>query len=339
MVQEFDSIDVRPYQIMCIICRLGSDDPAAYCFGERLDEISAAARADLIKPLTLRCNVDSVYAYQNPGRECDTPEGGLFNDKRDLDILQRLGMVPGATRPALEVFHHVFQDIPDCRGICGPGRTPSETWQGCRLADSGNYERGIAQGVGAVIPPRCEDEKARDKRDSCAAMGEAQVLQIRPHHLMCMTCFHGGRESPEPKEEDNVFEAIDIIQHNPDIPVELISGPCMICLPCGKYRPESGLCVSGNGMGLRDQKKDLDVLKILGLKYGDVLPARTLLQRLYDSIHSTLQVCGYEDGICRAPQWRVCGGGPEGNAGYTRARAAGLGVPGVSCDTTPEQQE
>jgi hypothetical protein len=34
-------------------------------------------------------------------------------------------------------------------------------------------------------------------------------------------------------------------------------------------------------MALRDQKKDLDVLQKLGLKYGDTLPARRLLKRLY----------------------------------------------------------
>lgn len=85
-------------------------------------------------------------------------------------------------------------------------------------------------------------------------------------------------------------------------------------------------------MGLRDEKKDLDTLRRLGLSYGDVLPARELLRRLYAAIASTTEICGNGDGVETAPEWRVCGG-PEGNAGYAAGRAAGLGVPG----TTPPE--
>jgi hypothetical protein len=84
-------------------------------------------------------------------------------------------------------------------------------------------------------------------------------------------------------------------------------------------------------MGLRDQKKDLDVLQILGIRYGDVLPARQLIQRLYDKVRSTLQVCGFNDGVARSPEWRVCGG-PTGDDRYVKGRAAGMGVPGVRGD-------
>ena len=52
-------------------------------------------------------------------------------------------------------------------------------------------------------------------------------------------------------------------------------------------------------MALRDQKKDLDVLQKLGLKYGDTLPARQLFQLLYERIPSTRDICGYGDGQTR----------------------------------------
>jgi hypothetical protein len=107
MVQEFHSLDVRPYQLLCVVCRLGAKPDEPYYFFERLDEILGYERRDPARPMTLRCTADSVYAYQNPGRRCDTPEGELFNQKRDLDILQRLGMVPGATRPAIEIFGRI----------------------------------------------------------------------------------------------------------------------------------------------------------------------------------------------------------------------------------------
>ena len=336
MIAKFNALEVRPYHLMCTVCRLGLDGSDPYFFEERLDEILGVVREDPNCPITLRCNVDTVYSYQNPGGEYDTPEGDLFNHKRDLDMVQKMGLVPGDTRPALEMFHRLFRDIPTCQGICGYDEVTAHIWRGCRLAHSGNYERGHALGVEAVIPPREEEEKARAKRASCEAMYKADTLLIRPHHLMCMTCFHDGREALEPILEDNLFEAIDIIQKNPDVPIKFVAGPCMICPPCSKYQAETNWCIGDLGIGLRDQKKDLDVLQLLGLQYGDVLPARELLQRLYEKVHSTRQVCGYNDGIVRAPEWHICRG-PGGSPAYAKGRAAGLGVKRVAVTPTGEQ--
>ena len=77
-------------------------------------------------------------------------------------------------------------------------------------------------------------------------------------------------------------------------------------------------------MALRDELKDLDVLQRLGLHYGDIRPAREVYTRLFEQIASTREICGYGDGVVRSPEWRVCGG-PNGNPGYEKARAAGLG--------------
>jgi len=319
------ALDVRPYQLLCCVCRMGRRDGDQYRFEARLDEILAAVRADPNLPVTLRCNVDTVFRYQNPGREFDTPEGELFNDKRDLDVVHTLGLVPGDTRPALEMFNRIFKDIPACAGICGYADVTSGEWAGCPLCDSGNYERGHDLGVAALIPPRPQEEKATAKEQSASAMYSADVLHIRPHHLMCMTCFHGGREHLEPIQEDNLFEAIDILQNNPDMPVKLIAGPCMICPPCSKYDARNNLCIGAIGIGLRDQKKDLDVLQLLGMKYGDTMPARQLLRRLYERVHSTRQICGYGDGIVRGQEWTICGG-PDGSPNYKKGRAAGMGV-------------
>jgi hypothetical protein len=282
-------------------------------------------RRDPNIPLTLRCHADSAYGYQNPGRDDDTPEGALFNEKRDLDVLQRLGLVPGATRPALELLERLFRNISAVQGICGYPTATAAHWRGCPEADSGHYERGLAGGLAGVIPARDEGEKARYKKESAAAMYRAGMLQIRPHHLMCMACFHGGREELEPIAEDNLFEAIDIIQKNPDVPVTLVRGCCMICPPCGRYDPQRGQCAGGAGMNLRDQKKDLDVLQRLGLAYGDTLPARRLYRLLFERIPSTRQICAYGDGIARSAEWSICRD-PEGSPAYGKARECGMGL-------------
>lgn len=323
-MQEFYSLDVRPYQLMCVVCRLGSKAAEAYHHTDRLDEILAASRKDPGAPLTLRCNADSVYAFQNCGTAYDTPEGALFNKRRDLTILQKLSLVPGDTRPAYELFTRVLAKIEGCTGVCGFEGATSAAWQGCPLATSGNYERGRVQGIDAVIPPRPAAEKAEAKEASAAAMYDAPGLEIRPHHLMCITCFHKGRRELAPIAEDNLFEAIDIVQKSPDIPVTLVPGCCMICPPCSRFSADSERCIGGNAMALRDEKKDLDTLQLLGLAYGDTLPARELFGLLYARVAETTQVCGYGDGKTYSYEWTVCGG-PDGAEGYRQARASGLG--------------
>jgi hypothetical protein len=320
----FATLSVRPYQLMCIICHLGAgctDDLG----NARLTAILKAVREDPKLPLTLRCNVDTVYRYQNPGHAEDTPEGELFNAKRDLDILHMLGLVPGDTRPAIDMFERVFAKIPGTRAICGYETATSDTWQGCAQACSGNYEKGHALGVKAVILPRDPEEKAAAKQSSAALFYEVKPLRIRPHHLLCMSCFHKGKEKLAPIPADNLFEAIDAIQKNPDIPVTLIAGVCMICTPCNRYDPSSKLCLGGRSMALRDQKKDLDVLQKLGLKYGDTLPARKLYQLVFERIASIRDICAYGDGEVRAPEWSICNGAQTGDS-YNKARAANLGI-------------
>ena len=320
--ERFTATPVRPYQLMCIVCRLGRGDDKD--LGDpRLSAILKTVRQDPKLALTLRCNCDTVYRYQNPGHADDTVEGELFNAKRDLDILQKLGLVPGDARPAIDLFARVLEKIPQSRGICGYGAGASDTWRGCAQADSGNYEKGRALGIGALIAPRDAKEMAQYKKDSAAAVYQAATLRIRPHHLLCMSCFHGGKERLAPIAADNLFEAIDVIQKTPDIPVTLIAGVCMICPPCSHYDPANKLCLGGRSMALRDQKKDLDVLQKLGLKYGDTLPARKLYERLFERIASTRDICGYGDNDARAPEWSVCGSA-RNDAPYQKARAARL---------------
>jgi len=322
---DVEFLDVRPYQLMCIVCRIG-EGQSEKLGDARLTEILTAVREDPKIPIRLRLNAESVYRYQNPGTEGDTPEGELFNAKRDLDVIQKLGLVPGDARPAVDMFERLLADIPTAKGICGYETVTGETWRGCQRAGSGNYEQGHARGIKAIISPRDEEEKAGFKKSSVAAIYQAKTLQIRPHHLMCMSCFYGGRmEKLAPIKEDNLFEAIDAIHKNPDIPVTLIRGTCMICPPCSRYDSKTKMCLGGKSMALRDQKKDLDVLQKLGLKYSDTLPARKLYELLYERIPSTRDICGYGDGEERAHEWRICGD-PEGNETYRKAREAKLGI-------------
>ena len=321
---------VRPYQLMCLFCRLvRKGRKEAYFHEQRLDDIQAAIALNPAVPLSLRCNTDTAYSYQSPGRKFDTPGGSDYNDLRDLSVLRKLGAVPGDTRPAADYLEQVPSAIPSCSGICAYPAANAPGWHACPFAATGNYERGLAGGARSLVQRRPPAERKAAKKASRRLCYGASRLKIRPHHLLCMTCFHKGRPAGElaPIQEDNLFECIAAMQKNPDIPVELVAGPCMVCPPCPAYYPASNLCIGGRSMALRDQKKDLDTLRRLGMRYGAVLPAKELLTRLYASVRSTRQVCGCGDGIIRSPEWDGCG--RKGNKAYAQGRAAGLGVPGV----------
>ena len=70
-------------------------------------------------PIRLRANVSSIYAFQNPGHDEDTPGGELLNVKRDLDILQRLGLTPGATDARHRPVRPAAYSHPHGDGIAG----------------------------------------------------------------------------------------------------------------------------------------------------------------------------------------------------------------------------
>ena len=59
-------LEVRPYQLMCILCRLG-EGRGQDLGDERLSQILAAVQEDPESPIRLRLNTESVYGFQNPG--------------------------------------------------------------------------------------------------------------------------------------------------------------------------------------------------------------------------------------------------------------------------------
>ena len=328
----YDALEIRPYQLVHLIAAIGAGK-ASDLGDAGLSGILASVRADPLRPVTLRCNVDSLFRYQNPGRADDSPGGEDFNDRRDLHVLQRMGLCPGDTRPAVTILEQVLAsvDAGSVRDMECEDAAESSRWPRGR-AVSADYEKGRQMGLRAIMAWRTEEEMARVKEESAEVTLAAGHLYIRPHHLMCMSCFYGRalnrNEDIAPITPDNLYEAIIAIHRNPEIPVTFIAGPCVICPPCGHLHPPTNLCIGGTAMGLRDQKKDLDVLRRLDMQYGDTQPARELYRRLYAGIASTKEICGYRTGVTTAPQWRVCGG-PDGDPGYARARDEKLGITGL----------
>ena len=307
-------IKLRPYQLLCIMCSIGENEYSKLK-DEKFKQVLDAIRKDPNIPITLQCNVSSIYRYQNPGTDDNFQEGTLYNIKRDLDILQKLGLVPGATLPARELFIRLLKEIKTVKGICFYDSVTSHDWKGCSNAKKGYYEKVLKKGISEIIPARSEEEKSKAKKDSVNKIYSAKKLFIRPHHLMCVTCFF-GRGGTAPIKEDNLYEVLDTVCKNQDIPITLIEGCCMICPPCSGYEPSTNLCVAG--CGLRDEKKDLDVLQKLGLAYGATMKARELYSLLFEKIHTGIEICGWSNGDTTSPEWTICSG--VGEKAYEKGR-------------------
>ena len=317
------ALRIRPYRLLCTVCatgRLTQPDSATA-------ELLGAIRACPDRPLQLVCDAGGVYAWQDPGAAGDSGEGSDSNRKRDLDILQRLDLPPGAILPARTLLHRVLKAITTTDGLCGQRDAADSGWAGCARAASGDYELGRAKGVAAIIPARDRAEMEAEKQRSIEALRSAEQVTIRPHLLMCAVCQYGAGVRP-PLAEDNLPELLQVIlTERPDLPITMSRGAdWMMCAPCPNRVPQLNACVNVAGSGgLSNEKRDLDLLRVLGLGYGTTMPARALYLLLLERVPSTAPICA-RDNPPLSVWWDPCGehnhADPRGNEGYRKGRTA-----------------
>lgn len=327
------NITLRPYQVLCIFCDLGEK-------GVLPKEGPLASAAEAIRknpdiPLTLCANAGDVFVYQDPGTAQDTPEGSDYNRKRDLDVLQRLGLAPGTTLPARILLRYALAKIPTVAGLCSYETATCTAWKGCPKAASGAYEKGRAKGVNALIPPRSEEDMAREKAASVKKLYQAQEVTVRPHILVCAVSQYGGGTRP-PFKPDNLPELLDVILHkNPDLVIRFARGAdWMMCAPCPSRVPGLNACVCGpiGSGGLYNELKDLNVLQRLGLTFESKMKARELYRLLLDKIPTPAGVCALvnHDNPAQSLWWDPCGKTSTPCPSYAKGREALLKALGRS---------
>jgi len=318
---SYSSITIRPYQALCIVCTIGAngDFEPRYV---KIKELLETVRKNPDMPITLRCNVGDVFAYQDPGIGDDTPEGMEFNRKRDLEILLRLNFVPGETVTARILFNRLLDRIQTVSGICGYESTTSDALKGCPKAKSRKYEMGRQGGINAIITPRREEEMEEDKRESLEAMYEARTtgIRVRPHILVCAVCQYGGGVRP-PFKEDNLPELIQLVLKEPYTLITLAeAADWMMCAPCPNRAPKLNACVNVRGSGgLTNQLRDLRTLQRLGLTYGTTMRAEGLYGLILERIPSTLDICRF-DSPDPSVWWDGCGARTTNNESYVKGR-------------------
>jgi hypothetical protein len=103
-------LEVRPHELMLIVAKIGAgykDD-----LGDtRLTELLRIVRENPSQPIILKCPVTTNYSFQNPAELTEPPEERLFYARCDLAILQKMGMAPGVTKPAIEFFQRLYDGV------------------------------------------------------------------------------------------------------------------------------------------------------------------------------------------------------------------------------------
>ena len=313
------AISMQARHLLSTVCvRGGAECPMLEA--DRAREILDRLSRDPTLTIRLASSADVVphYAGLEPDDEARLAATALER-KRDLDVLQRLGLVPGSARRARYLYTLLFERIATPDGICAFD-TPG--WEGCPLARSGAYESARDQGWKAMVYHRSDDEMADYRRRNVERIAHGERLAVRPHHLMCLACWYAGGKGQEPRPNDTLYEIHQRIRRQPDVPITLVEGCCQACECCDGFHPDTGRCVHPGGL-IRDYKKDLDVLQKLGLMPGATMGARELFDLIFERIPSTRDICGYGTGVVTAEEWRICGG-PDGNPGYEQTRRTGV---------------
>jgi len=340
--------EVRAHHLLCAFCAAaGCEHTPA---GKNVtDTLIGAFNANPCLPVSLSADVDLArvpYAdVDSADEQISEPE--FRNGKqdyagrmRDLEVLSRLGLQPHSVNSAFDIVRLMFRNINSLEGICFYSVEPTTDWPECpnaRLdsfkelsteAFDDYYSLRLCRKLGrefegrgpyCLMPIRDTAAMDRAKKNSCEAIAEANRLFIRPHHLLCLCCLFGGNGMDSPLEEDNLVEIAAKIRKEPEIPVTLVEGCCMVCDPCPAFDPERHMC---HFMFVKDQLKDLKVLHRLGLPPGATLPARNLFNLLYKKVNSTSEICGPVATSEHSLMWAPCGNAGSGN--YDRARSAGF---------------
>jgi hypothetical protein len=147
-------VTIRPHILLCAVCQYGGGLRPPYAadnLPELLDLI-LTKKPDL--PIKMARSADWMMCAPCPMRvpklnACINVlgSGGLSNEKRDLDMLQKLGLEFGSTMKARDLFRLIFARIPTTKEICGRENVmPSVWWDGCgesnRTKGNANYEKG-----------------------------------------------------------------------------------------------------------------------------------------------------------------------------------------------------
>ncbi len=237
----------------------------------------------------------------------------------DMEVCRVLGIAPNSILQPYHIYKILFSRKPTLDGLCRTGSASSKAWPRCPHSTRGYYEKitGVptgdlkeqtlqggkmaGKGIWAMVRPRTSGEMTAAKKKSADfIMKKADRLFIRPNHLLCILCT---RHIDEPLVQDNLIELRKRMEQEPDIPVTITEGCCMVCDSCNVYHPGEHLCCHAH---FKNTLRDLMILEKLGVAPGTTMPARDLYSLIYRKIEKLKEICGWGDGSIYGPLWTPC---------------------------------
>jgi hypothetical protein len=147
-------VTIRPHILMCSVCQYGGGTRPPFKADNLPELLDLILHKNPDVLITMARQADWMMCAPCPNR---VPKlnacvnvlgaGGLSNEKRDLDMLQKLGLEFGSTMKARELFHLIFEKIPTTQEICQRDNPcPSVWWDPCGEDNikkgNANYEKG-----------------------------------------------------------------------------------------------------------------------------------------------------------------------------------------------------
>ena len=142
-IYSADRLYIRAHHLFCMMCVYGSGENTDPLQDDNLYELFVKMRDNPEIPVTLIegcCDVcPPCPAYYAPENIC--LHSYTRDQYKDLRTFQILGLAPGDTLPARELWARLYDRFPTSAEVCGPYKACEFThvWKGCREKSEG-YE-------------------------------------------------------------------------------------------------------------------------------------------------------------------------------------------------------
>jgi len=148
-------IKIRPHILMCAVCQYGNGVRPPYPEDNLPELIDLIFNKGINLPITFVRGADWDMCAPCPYRAASRnacvigalSAGGLFNEAKDLNVLQAAGLTYGATMKARDMLRLIFRKIPRGYGVCAlppDGLPETSPWRDTCGNSKGpyGYEKG-----------------------------------------------------------------------------------------------------------------------------------------------------------------------------------------------------
>jgi hypothetical protein len=147
-------VSIRPHILLCALCQYGNDARPPYAEDNLPEFLQMVLQPDCRLQVKLVPGADwdmcAPCPYRSAEGGCVTGRisaGGLYNEVKDVNVLQALGLTYGTVMGAREIYRLICERLPTADGVCALNRIPvpeHSVWcDGCHsMTFPGPYERG-----------------------------------------------------------------------------------------------------------------------------------------------------------------------------------------------------